>query len=174
MPHHGVAGGKLVDAIGTVRRAQALVAFGYPRSYIASRLCISPANATRLFDPATLRFVAATARRMEALFVELQATPGPSQRARNDGIRNGWDVPLAWDDDELDQFTAVLDEPRAVVEQAAGDVSFDELYRELRYLGYSDSDIARREGIQLDSLHQRLRRAGSSPDQNVPGTPPAA
>lgn len=174
VPHHGVAGGQLVDAIGTVRRAQALVAFGYPRSYIASRMGMTPGNATRLFTPTTLRVLASTARKMEILFGELQATPGPSQRARNDGIRNGWDVPLAWDDDELDQFTAVLDEPRAVEEQPAGGVSFDEIYRELRYLGYSDSDIARREGIQLDSLHQRLRRAGSSPDNNVPGSPPAA
>lgn len=39
--------------------------------------------------------------------------------------------------------------------------------------GYSDHDIARREGIQLDSLYQRLRRDGIS-TPNVTGTPPAA
>ena len=175
VPHHGVAAGQLVDAIGTVRRAQALVAFGYPRCYIAGRLGIEPGNATKLFSPATLRVLASTARKMEALFVELQATPGPSQRARNDGIRNGWDVPLAWDDEELDAFTPTLDAPRPVEDTATAEVSFAELYRELRYLGYSDHDIARREGIQLDSLYQRLRRDGIAiTTPGVPGTPPAA
>ncbi len=169
--HHDVADHQLVDAIGTVRRAQALVAFGYPRSYIAGRLGMTPSNASRLFNPATLRVLARTARQMEQIFAELETTPGPSRRARNEGARNGWQVPLAWDDDELDTFTPVLDDPTP--DQQPDAVDFAETYRELRYLGYSDTDIARREGIQLDSLYQRLRRAGL-PGSHVPGTPPAA
>lgn len=159
VPHdHSVAGHHLVDAIGTVRRAQAMVAFGYPRCVIARRIGVSPANATRLFDPATLRVTAETARKVAALFDELQATPGPSQRARNDGLRNGWEPPLAWDDDEIDHFAVRLDNSPAAPEEP---LNFAELYEELRYLGYTDAEIAHREGIQLDSLYQRLRRSSA-------------
>ena len=173
--HRGVADGQLVDAIGTVRRAQSLVAYGYQRSYIAARLGISPGNATRLFDPATLRVLARTARKVEELFDELQATPGSSKRARNDGKRNGWEVPLAWDDDELDRFTVVVsdDVGDAAASAEAAELDFAELYDELRYLGFNDADIARREGIQLDSLYRRLLRSGGSADAAA-GSPPAA
>jgi len=171
--HRGVADGQLVDAIGTLRRAQSLVAYGYPRSYIAARLGISPGNATHLFDPATLRVLARTARKVEALFDELQATPGPSKRARNDGKRRGWEVPLAWDDDEIDRFAVVIsDDDDAAASAKDAELDFAELYEELRYLGFADADIARREGIQLESLHQRLRRGGGRTD--AAGSPPAA
>lgn len=171
VPHaDSVAGHHLVDAIGTVRRAQALVAFGYPRRYIAERLGIAPTNATRLFDPFTLRVTADTARKMAALFDELQATPGPSQRARNDARRNGWEPPLAWDDDEIDHFTVSLDDVSPAEDEP---IDFDELYEELRYLGFTDAEIAQREGIKLDSLHQRLRRSSTDTDTSA-GRSPAA
>lgn len=108
---------------------------------------------------------------MEALFDELQTIPGPSQRARNDGARNGWEVPLAWDDAELDHFAVDLDPPTPAAADAT--IGFDELYAELRYLGYSDHEIARREGIELEALHQRLRRSaggGSSHRQHQAAT----
>lgn len=157
-PCDEVADHQLVDAIGTVRRLQSLVALGHPRSHLAKRLGIAPANATRLFDSATLRVTAATARKVIALFDELQATPGPSERARSEGRRRGWEVPLAWDDDELDHFRVNVD---SVDEEGSDDreLTFVELYAELRYLGYSDIEIAHREGIAIESLHRRLSRA---------------
>jgi len=153
--HDQVADGQLVDAIGTVRRLQSLVAYGYPRYYLAGRLGIAPGNATALFDAATLRVTAATARKVAALFAELEATPGPSQRAKNDGLRNGWELPLAWDETELDHFTVAT----APSPQAAPEPNPIERYAELRFLGYSDQQIAARDGIEVSSLHVRLTRA---------------
>ena len=152
--HESAADHQLVPAIGTVRRLQALVANGHPRSALAALLGIAPGNATRLFDAATERITAATARKVDGLFNELETTPGHSSRARNEGARNGWPLPLEWDADTLDDPAAEAPQPVPVK------VGFDVLYRELRDLGYSDSDIARREGIQPDSLYQRLRRLG--------------
>jgi hypothetical protein len=117
---------------------------------------MKPSNATHLFDATTLRVLAVTARKVEALFNELQTIPGPSQRARNDGARNGWEVPLAWDDTDLDHFAVDFNPPEPQPVDAP--LRFEELYAELRYLGYSDQEIARREGIEVESLHQRLRR----------------
>ncbi len=154
-PHDQVAAGQLVDAIGTVRRMQSLVAYGYPRRYLADRLGIAAGNATALFDPATLRVTAATARKVAMLFAELEATPGPSQRARNDGLRNGWELPMAWDERELDHFTVAT----GPVPQAAPEPNPIERYAELRFLGYSDEQIAARDGIEVKSLHIRLTRA---------------
>jgi len=154
-PHDQVAGGQHVDAIGTVRRMQSLVAYGYPRYYLADRLGIAPGNATALFDPATLRVTAATARKVAALFAELEATPGPSQRAKNDGARRGWEPPLAWDEREINHFMPTT-EP---AEHSASEPTVLERYAELRFLGYSDEQIADREGIAVASLHVRLTKA---------------
>lgn len=154
-PHDQVAGGQLVDAIGTVRRMQSLVAYGYPRRYLADRLGIAARQATALCDPATLRVTATTHRRVASLFAELEATPGPSQRARDDGARRGWEVPLAWDERDIDRFTITTDQP----DRAVPGPNALERYAELRFLGYSDQQIADREGIAVESLHVRLTRA---------------
>lgn len=103
--HHMVAGRVSVDAVGTIRRLQALVAFGYPRAALAARLGITGSNATGLFKAETGRVLADTARRVAVLFDELQFTPGPSSRARNEGRRKGWLLPFEWDEDEIDIYT---------------------------------------------------------------------
>lgn len=141
-----------VCAVGTVRRLQALVAFGYPRSHLAKRLNISPSNATRLFDTSTTHVLARTARAVEELFTELELTPGPSNRARNEGARRGWPNPLAWDEDTIDDAAA---EPDRGTGQRAG---FVERYQECRSIGLSDREAARRLGLRLSSLLRQLER----------------
>jgi hypothetical protein len=111
-PHSDNAAHQPVPAVGTIRRLQALVAFGYPRSYLASRLDIQPGNATRLFDDSTTHVLAITARRVEALFGELQLTPGPGIRARNEGRRRGWPLPMQWDEDCIDDAGSEADRSR--------------------------------------------------------------
>lgn len=106
--HRVVAAGTRVDAIGTIRRLQSLVAFGYTRTYLGQRIGWSVHNIGRLLDQSTLQVNADTAIKVEALFRELQMTPGPSVRARNDGVRRGWSLPFDWDEDELDTFTVTL------------------------------------------------------------------
>ncbi|MDA0251782.1 MAG: DEAD/DEAH box helicase family protein [Actinomycetota bacterium] len=97
------APGALIPARGTVRRLQALVADGHPRSFLAGRLGVSPGNATRLFEDTTTQVTAATARKVAALFEELKTTPGTSSRALNDGRRNTWPRPLEWDMQLIDE-----------------------------------------------------------------------
>ena len=151
---HGVANHQPVLALGTRRRLQALVAFGYPRSYLADRIGMLPSNASRLFNDDNTHVLAVTARKIADLFDELSATPGPSSRARNDAARRGWAVPMAWDDDALDDPAGLPDHG------AQSKATFAEWYAELRELGYRDSEIAGRAGIAVESLQRQLQRHG--------------
>lgn len=153
--HHVASGRRHVPGIGTVRRLQALVAFGYTRSYLADRLGVNPANATRLFRGAD-RVTADTARRVESLFIELQMTPGPSNRARNEGKRRGWALPFAWDEDTIDDPEAVPDHG----EPGAGGVDIEAVANrrsrvaELTRWGLSASEIA----VQLRITDRTVQR----------------
>jgi transcriptional regulator with XRE-family HTH domain len=151
--HRVAAAHQLVDAVGTIRRLQALVAFGYPRADLARRLGVAPSNATRLFRADSGRVTAGLARRVEDLFGQLQMAPGPSSRARNEGAAKGWVLPFEWDEEELDHFSFAPGEACHVAPQRPQTVG--ELVGELRELGYGDTDIARRLNIQLESLLRR-------------------
>jgi hypothetical protein len=163
--HHAVADSALVPAIGTVRRMQALHAFGYTLTYLAGELGWTVTNASRLYDDTTAQVLARTAREVDLLFRRLQMTPPPdtfgSRRARARGLAKGWALPLFWDEDSIDS-RLVGD---YYVQDARRDkrtkVHFAVTYAELINLGYSDNDIARRMGIQLESLQrQKDRHAG--------------
>lgn len=154
VPHGLVAGGARVPAVGTVRRLQALVAFGYTRTYLGQRIGWSVANMPRLLDPATEQVNADTARKVAELFAELQMAPGPSVRARNDGRRRGWAPPFAWDEDKIDDPNAEPDLGRPER------LSFPERYAEMRDLGLGDEQIASRLGITPASLERQLWRHG--------------
>lgn len=150
--HRHVAAHRLVPALGTRRRLQALVAFGYLRRQLAERLGMDPSNLGRLFREDTTHVVALTARNIAALFEQLSAQPGPSERARNEGARRGWAVPMAWDDD-------AIDDPTATPEHGENSrPTFTEWYLELRNLGYRDSEIAARAGVEPASLARRINR----------------
>lgn len=145
-----------VSAVGTVRRLQALVASGYSRSRLAERLGIQASNATHLFDASTHAVLARTARAVEALFAELQLIPGPSSRARNEGRRRGWPLPMSWDEDSIDDPAA---RPDLGESAPAG---FAERYRDCRDIGLSDQETARRIGVKPESLKRQLARCGVS------------
>jgi AraC-like DNA-binding protein len=101
-----------VDATGTRRRLQALVAAGWSMSQLAQRLNRQPSNFNRLFYETTCG--AATARQVRALYAELWMTPPPeathrqriaATRARNLAAQKRWPPPLWWDDDDIDDPT---------------------------------------------------------------------
>lgn len=104
-----LADGAVVDAAGTRRRVQALVAVGYTISAVGRHLGIAPTNMVTL-----LRQQHVTERRARAvreLYGRLwdQAPPAASRaqrgavtRARAMARRNGWPPPAAWDDDLID------------------------------------------------------------------------
>ena len=154
IPHHIVAPGTKVPAIGTNRRLRALVAFGYTQRELAERIGVLESNFTTLIDGKRDSVLAATAIRVESLFRELQLIPGPSNRARNHAVRRAWFVPMAWDEDTIDNPDA---------QPEIGNVdnsSFAERYYELRDLGYRHEQIADKFGVQRESLDRQLMRHG--------------
>jgi len=161
------AAGALVDATGTIRRLQALVAWGYPRYYLGRRMgwgdnAGASGNISKLMDATrTTHVTAATALKVDSLFRELQLVPGPSTRARNEGAAKGWLLPMDWDEDLLDRVD--IDDygyiENDVLEPDTGKVPFPELYVEMAdELAMTDAEIARKLGIKPESLERQKYR----------------
>lgn len=142
------SGARMVPGIGTRRRLQALSAIGWPMHLIAEKIGRAPHPVWQYTQSEYV--TGSTAAEVHAIYDELHLTPGPSERARDTAKRKHWLPPLAWDD---------IDDPNERPSMEPEPVSFLELYAEMRdHLGLSDAQIAQREGIQRQSLEQRLRR----------------
>lgn len=107
------ADGAIVDATGTRRRLQALVAIGWAQAQLARRLGMTPANLSAIMRRAQV--LAATARKVQVLYGELSMSLPPdetphqrasSSRARGYAEARRWPPPLAWDDDAIDDPAA--------------------------------------------------------------------
>jgi hypothetical protein len=105
-----LADGARVDSTGTTRRIRALVAIGWSQSKIAARLGVTPANFTALTHGRT-QVTTARAKAVVDLYDELWNT-APPQAGHRDKIAYsrsiryaalaGWVVPMAWDDETID------------------------------------------------------------------------
>lgn len=161
-PQH-LADGARIEAHGTRRRLQGLVAIGYSQSYLADRLGWGAANFGNMLHHRG-HVTVATARAVEALYDELAMTPrvGTDQRtrisisrARNYAAYMMWLPPLAWDDDDIDNPFAT---PAEMVADGRRDVveDFDWLVDN----GESLEQAAERLGVALASIERtRERRA---------------
>lgn len=114
-PEGLVADGAYVDAAGTRRRLQALVAVGYSLSSLGRRLGIAPTNMGELLKQT--KVTAARARAVRELYERLwNASPAASTRterasvtrARATARSRGWPPPGGWDDDLIDLPDAEL------------------------------------------------------------------
>jgi lambda repressor-like predicted transcriptional regulator len=103
------AAGAHIDATGTRRRLQALIALGWTAAELARQLGRTTASLRGTM--ARTRVTAATADQVRELYEQLSGTPpdesNPSasrgaERARNLAHQNGWPAPLAWDDIDTD------------------------------------------------------------------------
>lgn len=102
--------GPFVDATGTRRRVQALIAFGWPLPLIADLLQVS----WSLRHVAELDLVSRDLQlRTRQIYSRLSMIPPaghcpPHQtaRARSYARRRSWDPPFAWDDDTIDDPAA--------------------------------------------------------------------
>lgn len=104
-----LAGTARVDATGSHRRLQALVAVGWSQRRLAERLGISPANfGTMMRRP---RVLASKARSIRDLYEELWDTVPECQstqerlavvRARAFAVARGWAPPMAWNEEDID------------------------------------------------------------------------
>lgn len=98
----------LVDATGTRRRLQALMAIGWRNRDLGARLGITGEGVDRTCNNRRLVHVR-TAARIAALYDELWDKPGPSDETRRRAAAKGWPPPLWWDDDLIDDPTATSD-----------------------------------------------------------------
>jgi plasmid maintenance system antidote protein VapI len=144
-----LADGALTDATGTRRRLRALAALGWPANHLARQLAMNPVPIRTLMRGDRQRVTAATARNVAALYDQLWDTPGPSDATRARAARAGWPVPLAWDDESIDDPTA----RPATTAAKAGQRS-----REL----WHDAEELRAQGLQLDDIADRLGVARST------------
>lgn len=153
---------RVVDATGTRRRVQGLVAMGRSVRSLADRLGMSHRQLRELVHGdggCTARTARAVGRLYDELCLVLPPTATAAQRsgvtrAKAWAASLGWVPPLAWDDDTIDDPAAVPDlgaAPRSLV-----DLDDDEY---LRAIGVPDEDIADRMGVTLDGLQAARRRA---------------
>lgn len=138
-----------VPAIGTRRRLQALMAFGWSTAAIGRELGVTQSMVSSIGQR---EFISGkSAATVAAVFDRLQMTPGPSVKARQMAACKGWVPPFAWDEDAIDN-------PAASPLTGGRKVKFDEKYTELCDLGFSQQEIAARMGISEKSLIRQVHR----------------
>ncbi|NGO69154.1 hypothetical protein [Streptomyces boncukensis] len=104
-----------IDATGTQRRLQALVAAGWPQRRLAERLGMTAPNFGASMK--RTRVTVSTVRAVNTLYDDLWrvdprehgVTGQAYSRARNTAYRNCWAPVGAWDDDTIDDPTATAD-----------------------------------------------------------------
>ena len=147
-----------IDALGTRRRLQALIAYGYSQRDISRRLGYAADNLSSIVNGDLAAVKPSTRERVARLFSELQVTPGDCARSRNRGRANRWPLPLDWDEDTIDDPTAKATrsimrpyDPRQDEEKIA-----DRRTRvaKLLYAGLSASEIA----VQLRCTVRTIER----------------
>lgn len=158
-----LAAGARVAAVGAQRRAQALVAVGWSLSELARETGIAPSGLRRVVYEGVVW--KATADKITAAYERLwdrapaQDTPrrrAAVTQARRLAERKGWFPPLAWDDDQIDDPTAVPDRG-LVTGRSDRRVEPDEV-EWLRSFGTSDELIARQLRVSPHSIYTAMRR----------------
>lgn len=116
-----------IDATGTRRRLQALIAVGWSMSAIAERSGYRDrANLHSIMRAKTVK--RDTAERIAAVYDHLWDQPPPehrphqraaASRSRRIAEQNGWPPPMAWDDEQIDDPSARPHRPRRTSTKAS-------------------------------------------------------
>ncbi|KAF2774671.1 helix-turn-helix domain-containing protein [Streptomyces sp. OM5714] len=134
-----------VDATGSRRRLQALMALGHTLPDIARYVGVGESSLQQTVDGRWSRIKSITATKVARVYRQLSIARPPESRfaeqARNDAMANGWYGPMAWDD--IDDPACVPDpnEPVAPMSVHPSDVA------ELAAQGLDDAAIGRRLGV---------------------------
>lgn len=155
-----LAEGAYIDATGSTRRLQALVAIGHTQTSLAQRIDWTVANLNQITLGRRDQVTVATAQLIAALYDELSMTPGTSARARTTAAKHGWVTPLAWDDDSIDDADAQpigAQQPRQRTRREMAALVED--FIELRAAGSTFAGAAMRLGVTEAALEQALHRA---------------
>lgn len=149
-----VAENRYIDPTGTIRRLQALAAIGYSARNLSRRCGHNDTYFGPMLAGKRTFITARLARKVDALFQDLQHTPGPDKRTRTKALELGWPPPLAWDEETIDDPAA---QPNYGSNVRA---PFLDRYRDARYhAGITDKDqLATAVGITRDSLDRQLER----------------
>lgn len=175
------ADGTPVASTGTHRRIQALACLGWTLTEQARRYGLSVGSYAVLLD--RQQVLKSTADRVRMLYETLSMTVAPAgygaTRVRNIAREHGWFGPLAWDDDTIDDPSAVpqilppvgpvppgVDE-LAIQHLAAGHRPWDaldtntraEAVRRMCASGTSQSEVARELGVSRSYVGQLVQRA---------------
>ena len=162
-----LAPGGLVDGTGTRRRLQALIAIGWPQSHLAQKLAMTPANlGSVIHGDANVR--KSTAAAVQALYDThwRRGPQTPDARGRRSvagskhlAALKGWALPMAWDDDEIDDPAA---RPRGLDTDTVRAARISEVERRLA-AGASRAEVCRR--LQMHGptdVERMLERGGRS------------
>ncbi|GAB4079154.1 helix-turn-helix domain containing protein [Modestobacter muralis] len=153
-----------VDATGTRRRLQALVAIGWSLELLATELVRRPSSLRRSLT--SLSVTARTAQDVATLYERLSNTPPPRdngvQRATADAARahavaHGWLPPLVWDDIDND-----VPPPPAATELLKDDVDEIAVERAMAGDGIQYADLTAAEQAQV--VHRLTDRGQSLRD----------
>lgn len=129
-----LADAALVDATGTHRRLQALVAVGWSQARLGKRLGVTSANFSSLMQRS--RVLASRARAVRELYEEIWDREPECRsaqerlavtRARRFAAARGWVPPLGWDEGAIDDPAAVPStaEDRNLVDEVAIERALD-------------------------------------------------
>lgn len=151
-----------VDATGTIRRTQALIASGYALVWIAGQAGMSPAALGRIVNHGHSQLTASRAQGISDVYALWKDLPGDNTRARLRGAAEGWRTPDYWDDTgRIDDAGFDPDARQLRVEQIAEDGRF------LLAAGLDSNQTAERLGITRDYLTKALRECPEAAEAAV-------
>lgn len=157
--------GRDVDATGTRRRIQALVAIGHPMAHIAREVGVGVDAIGRIARGEKTQVRATTADTVTAVYRRLSLRPGPSPRARTIAAGHGWSGPLAWDADAIDDPSTEPETDPDTKPRREQPEDVAEEIQHLTLLGESDEEIARRLGKTPDRVRElRKLHTRNTPD----------
>lgn len=169
IPHNLMADGATVLMIGSTRRVRGLIAIGYMRLDLVRETGLHRTNIGNVLAGNHRYVWASTARRIDEVFRRLQALPAPdsygARRARARAQRAGWNSPLAWDEETIDDPAAEPYQLQEAKRTTAGDRAIPEDFADIvadhrEFLQRSDEEIAVALGLKTDTFRKRLERAG--------------
>lgn len=146
---------RFVDATGSTRRIQALIAFGYPAILLAEHLQLAESAVGLISRGDRSQVCATTAETITRAYKWLSRVPGPSNRARILATRKGWHGPFAWDAATIDDPAAQpeVDEPYKPLASSGRDPMRMAELEHLLSLGESEAAIAKQMGSSEDYIH---------------------
>lgn len=154
-----------IDATGTVRRLQALCAAGWSRRELAAILDMEKSAVDRLVNGVEVCWRSTAGRVRNAYETHWQGPPEPTtahqracrERTRNVARRQGWALPLAWDEGTIDDPAA---EPWRPARHGTRGSTVEDIAWCIESGETNPEAIAGRVGIAPTSVKDLLHKAG--------------